>query len=92
MKSNRTNYLTPVKKVILLTASLLFGLLLINNNQRVSANTLPDKSTPAITTPFESKLPPVKIIQTNELLKEGYVDLRSKRQSETDHVLSTTNN
>lgn len=83
MKFQSTTNSPIGKRFVILVASLLCGLFLINH--RVSAATL---DTPANTTavPFESKLPPVKIISSTELLKHEYVDLQAKRQLENEQV------
>ncbi len=76
------------KRFVILVASLLCGLFLINH--RVSAATL---EAPANTTTvlFESKVSPVKIISSNELLKREYADLRAKRQLENEQVITNLN-
>lgn len=83
MKFQSTTNSPIGKRFVILVASLLCGLFLINH--RVSAATL---DTPANTTAalFESKVPPVKIISSTELLKHEYVDLQAKRQLENEQV------
>ena len=88
MKFQSTTNSPIGKRLVILVASLLCGLFLINH--RVSAATL---EAPVNTTavPFESKFPPVKIISSNELLKREYVDLRTKRQLENEQVITNLN-
>ena len=85
MKFQSTTNSPIGKRFVVLVASLLRGLFLINH--RVSAATL---EAPVNTTavPFESKVPPIKIISSNELLKREYVDLRVKRQLENEQVVT----
>lgn len=89
MKFQSTTNSLIGKRFVILVASLLCGLSLINH--RVSAATL---EAPVNTTvaPFESKLPPVKIISSTELLKREYVDLRAKRQLENEQVITNFDN
>lgn len=89
MKFQSTTNSLIGKRFVILVVSLLCGLFLINH--RVSAATL---EAPVNTTvaPFESKLPPVKIISSTELLKREYVDLRAKRQLENEQVITNFDN
>ena len=88
MKFQSTTNSPIGKRLVILVASLLCGLFLINH--RVSAATL---EAPGNTTAvsFESKVPPFKIISSNELLKREYVDLRTKRQLENEQVITNLN-
>ncbi|MCT3207788.1 hypothetical protein EFO75_03570 [Limosilactobacillus reuteri] len=88
MKFQSTTNSPIGKHFVILVASLLCGLFLINH--RVSAATL---EAPANTTTvlFESKVSPVKIISSNELLKREYADLRAKRQLENEQVITNLN-
>ncbi|MCR1863984.1 hypothetical protein [Limosilactobacillus reuteri] len=88
MKFQSTTNSPIGKRFVILVASLLCGLFLINH--RVSAATL---EAPANTTTvlFESKVSPVKIISSNELLKREYADLRAKRQLENEQVITNLN-
>ena len=88
MKFQSTTNSPIGKRFVILVASLLCGLFLINH--RVSAATLeaPVNNTAV---PFESKVPPVKIISSNELLKREYADLRAKRQLENEQVITNLN-
>ena len=88
MKFQSTTNSPIGKRFVILVASLLCGLFLINH--RVSAATL---ESPANTTTvlFESKVSPVKFISSNELLKREYADLRAKRQLENEQVITNLN-
>ncbi len=88
MKFQSTTNSPIGKRFVILVASLLCGLFLITH--RVSAATL---EAPANTTTvlFESKVSPVKIISSNELLKREYADLRAKRQLENEQVITNLN-
>ncbi|WP_302117989.1 hypothetical protein [uncultured Limosilactobacillus sp.] len=78
-----------LNKVSFIIVSITLSLFIIfGTSQRASADTTtaePAKIT--VAKPFESKVPPIKIIHTNDLLKNNYVDLRSKRQLEQEQTI-----
>ncbi|MBC8743431.1 hypothetical protein H5W18_01980 [Lactobacillus sp. Marseille-P7033] len=78
-----------LSKVSFIIVSITLSLFIIfGTSQRASADTTtaePAKIT--VAKPFESKVPPIKIIHTNDLLKNNYVDLRSKRQLEQEQTI-----
>ena len=78
-----------LSKAGLIISSLLLSLFIIfGTGQRASANTAAAEPTKiTVAKPFESKVPPIKIIHTNDLLKNNYVDLRSKRQLEQEQTI-----
>lgn len=87
--NNIQNHKGFLNKVSFIIVSITLSLFIIfGTSQRASADTTtaePAKIT--VAKPFESKVPPIKVIHTNDLLKNNYVDLRSKRQLEQEQTI-----
>ncbi|MEY8294229.1 hypothetical protein [Limosilactobacillus caviae] len=87
--NNIQNHKGFLNKVSFIIVSITLSLFIIfGTGQRASADTTtaePAKIT--VAKPFESKVSPIKIIHTNDLLKNNYVDLRSKRQLEQEQTI-----
>ncbi|GGI63371.1 hypothetical protein [Limosilactobacillus caviae] len=87
--NNIQNHKGFLNKVSFIIVSITLSLFIIfGTSQRASADTTtaePAKIT--VAKPFESKVSPIKIIHTNDLLKNNYVDLRSKRQLEQEQTI-----
>ena len=87
--NNIQNHKGFLNKVSFIIVSITLSLFIIfGTSQRASADTTtaePAKIT--VAKPFEYKVSPIKIIHTNDLLKNKYVDLRSKRQLEQEQTI-----